>query len=174
MVTTVGQFKDYYAEIQQSYVLTPYRLHTDVDGTFITPFGTYDWRVYVMINVITMDVTDRHIETDTISSKLIYFVKGDGGSGVALQGDRGPSRTRGLKGDSGGQESVGSQGPAGKRDTEGPEGPPGKIGKMGSVRSKGDVGARGGKGDKGDTGGVGQQGAIGPRGSTGPRGVQGA
>ena len=38
-VTTVGQFKDCYAEIQQSYVLgfTPYRLHTNVDGTFITP-----------------------------------------------------------------------------------------------------------------------------------------
>ena len=36
IVTTVGQFKDYYAEIQQSHVLgfPPYRLHTNVDGTF--------------------------------------------------------------------------------------------------------------------------------------------
>ena len=43
-VTTVGQFKDYYAEIQQSYVLgfTPYRLHTHVDGTFVPPIRTYD------------------------------------------------------------------------------------------------------------------------------------
>ena len=58
-----------------------------------------------------------------IVGKYIYFVTGDGGSGVALQGDRGSSRRRGMKG------SVGSQGPAGKRGVEGPGGPPGKIGK---------------------------------------------
>ena len=36
--------------------------------------------------------------TDTISSKLIYFVKGDGGGGdvVALQGDRGHTGARVL------------------------------------------------------------------------------
>ena len=72
------------------------------------------------------------LETDTISSKLIYFVKGDGGSGVALQGDRGPSGARGLKGDSSDQGSVGSRGPAAKRGVEGREGPPGKIGKNGT------------------------------------------
>ena len=44
-----------------------------------------------------MEVSDWHLETDTISSQLAYFVKGDGGSGVALQGDRGPSEARGLK-----------------------------------------------------------------------------
>ena len=39
--------------------------------------------------VATMEVGDRHLAADTISSKLVYFVKGDGGSDiVALQGDR--------------------------------------------------------------------------------------
>ena len=55
VVTTVGQFKDYYAEIQQSHVLgfSPYWLHTNVDGTFVTPIRTYDWRVYVLNDVTT-------------------------------------------------------------------------------------------------------------------------
>ena len=46
-----------------------------------------------------MVVTNRYIATDTISSKLVYFVKGDNGGGiiVALQGDRGPSGARDLK-----------------------------------------------------------------------------
>ena len=113
------------------------------------------------------------IETDTISSKLIYFAKGDGGSGVALQGDRGTSGTGGLKGDSGVQGSIGSRGPAGKLGVEGPEGLPGKIGKLGPVGSKGEIGVCCVKGDKRDTGGVGQQGPVGPPGSTGSRGVQG-
>ena len=40
LVVTVGQFKDYIDEIQQSYVLgfTSYRLHKNADGTFVTPF----------------------------------------------------------------------------------------------------------------------------------------
>ena len=45
-----------------------------------------------------MEVGDRSPTEDTISSKLVYFVKGDGGSGVALQGDRGSSGATGLKG----------------------------------------------------------------------------
>ena len=53
-----------------------------------------------------MEIGGRQIETDKINSKLMYFVKGDDGSGVALQGDRGPSVVRGLKGDSVGQGSV--------------------------------------------------------------------
>ena len=39
-----------------------------------------------------MEVGDRDLITDTVSSKLVYFVKGDGSSGVALQG---PSGARG-------------------------------------------------------------------------------
>ena len=103
VVTTVGQYVDYYAEINQSYVLgpSPYRLHTNQDDTFVTPFRYYDWKVYVLDDVTTMDVTARHIVCD--NSKLVYFVEADDGSGVALQGDRGPSGVRGLKGDSGGQ-----------------------------------------------------------------------
>ena len=50
VVTTVGRFGDYKDEIQKSYVLgfTPYRLHTNVDGTFVTPIRTYDGHVYVL------------------------------------------------------------------------------------------------------------------------------
>ena len=41
-----------------------------------------------------MEIGDWYLETDAISSKLVYFVKREGGSGVALQGDRGPSGTK--------------------------------------------------------------------------------
>ena len=101
VVATVGQYEDYTAEINQSYVLgfPPYRLHTHVDGTFVTPIRVYDEKVYVLDDVATMDVTGRHIVVD--KSILIYFVEADDGSGVAQQGDRGPSGVRGLKGDSG-------------------------------------------------------------------------
>ena len=70
-----------------------------------------------------------------INSKLIYFAKGDGNSGVALQGDRGHSGARGLKGDSGDKGPVGSRGRTGKHGVEGPEDPPGKTGKIGPVGS---------------------------------------
>ena len=80
IVVTKGKFKDYIDELG----FTPYRLHTNVDGTFVTPIRVYSGKVYVLDDVATMEVTDWYLETDTISSKLIYFVKGDGGSGVAL------------------------------------------------------------------------------------------
>ena len=163
----MGKFKDYINEIQQSYELgfTPYRLHKNVDGVFVTPIRVYEGRVYVLDDVATMEVGDRHLETDTIYSKLAYFVKGDGGGGgdfVTLQGDRGPAEARGLNGDFGEGGPAGNLGPTGKRGVEGPEGPPGKIGKMGPVGAHGGIGARGEKGDKGDTGDVGQQGSVGP------------
>ena len=88
VVTTVDQFEAYYAEISQSYVLgfPPYRLHTNADGTFVTPIRYYDGRVYVLDDAATMDVTGRHIVGD--NSKLVDFVEADDGSGVAMQGDR--------------------------------------------------------------------------------------
>ena len=143
----VGKYKDYIAEIRQSYELgvTPYRLHTNVDGTFLTPI-----REYVLNDVATMMVTNRYIAADN----LVYFVKsGDGGGGdiVALHGDRGPSGARGLKGDSGDRGPAVSRGPTGKRGVQGPGGPTGNIGKMGPVGVRGGAGTRGGKGDKGDT-----------------------
>ena len=140
VVTTVGQYVDYYAEINQSYVLgfPPYRLHTNVDGTFVTPIRYYDGSVYVLDDVTTMDVTVRGIVGD--NSKLVNFVEADDGSGVALQGDRGPSGARGLKGDSGDQGPSGWQGPAGKRGAVGSGGPPGKIGKIGSPEPVGGKG----------------------------------
>ena len=159
VVVTKGKFNDYWNEIQQSYVLgfTHYCLHDNADGTFVTPIRYHDGKVYVLDDVATMEVGDWHIERDTISSKLVYFVTGDGSSGVAWQGDRGPSGAIGLKRDSGDKEPVGSRGPTGKRGVEGPEGPPGKIGKMGPIGSKGGIGARGEKRDKEDTGSVGHQ-----------------
>ena len=41
VVVTVGKFKDYIDEIQQSYVLgfVPYRLHNNAGGTFVTPMS---------------------------------------------------------------------------------------------------------------------------------------
>ena len=59
VVATVGQYEDYTAEINQSYVLgfPPYRLHTNVDGTFVTPIRVYDGKVYVLDDVATMDIT---------------------------------------------------------------------------------------------------------------------
>ena len=147
VVLTVGKFKDYIDEIRQSYGLglPPYRLHTNVECVFVTPIRVYSWRVFVLDDVATLEVSNRNIATDTISSKLVYVIKSDGGSGVALQGDRGPSGTRGLKGDSGDKGHVGSRGPTGKRGVEGPERPPGKIGKMGPVGSN--VESSGGVGD---------------------------
>ena len=90
VVVTVGKFKEYIDEIQQSYVLgfTSYRLHQNADGTFVTPIRVYDGKVYVLDDVATMGVGDRDLLSDKINSKLIYFVKGDGSSGIALQGDR--------------------------------------------------------------------------------------
>ena len=168
VVTTVGRIGDYIDEIQQSYELgfTPYSLHKNAHGTFVTPIRVYDGRVYVLDDETTMQVTTRQIATD--GSKLIYFVKGDddGGVGFALHGDRGPSEAKGLKGDSGDRGVAGRRGPTGKRDAAVPGGPPGKIGKVRPVGARGGAGASGDQRDKGDTGGVGQQG---PRryGSTG-------
>ena len=67
VVTTVGQYRDYIDEIQQSYELgfTTYRLHTNADGTFVTPIRTYEGRVYVLDDVATMPVTDWYIAPDT-------------------------------------------------------------------------------------------------------------
>ena len=58
VVATVGQYEDYTAEINQSDVLgfPPYRLQTNVDGTFVTPTCAYDGKVYVLNDVVTMDV----------------------------------------------------------------------------------------------------------------------
>ena len=120
----MDRFGDY-AEIGHSYVLgfTPYRLPTNVDGTFVTPIRSYDRHVYVLDDVTTMKVTTRNITSDNSKS--------DDGSSVAVHGDRGPSGVRHLKGDSGDQGPSGRQGPAGKRGALGPGCPPGKIGKIG-------------------------------------------
>ena len=75
-VVIMGKFKDYNDEIQQRHVLgfTPYRLHKNADGTFVTPIRVYDGKVYVLDDVATMEVGDRDLTTDRINSKLVYFV----------------------------------------------------------------------------------------------------
>ena len=65
-----------------------YRLHTNVDGIYVTTIRVNDGSVYVLDDVATMEIGYRQIEMDKVSSKLIYFVKGDDGSGIALQGER--------------------------------------------------------------------------------------
>ena len=53
VVTTVGQYEEYYAEIEQSHVIgfPPYRLHTNIDGTFVTPIRYYDGREILVVLV---------------------------------------------------------------------------------------------------------------------------
>ena len=85
----MGKFQDYSDEIRQSYELgfPPCRLHTNVEGVFVTPIHAYSGR---LDDVATAVSGDRQNATDKISS-----------GGVALPRDRGPFGTRGLKGDSG-------------------------------------------------------------------------
>ena len=59
-------------------------LHLTVQTTQITLIRVNDGRVYVLDDVVSMQVTNRKIATDD-NSKLIYFVEADDGSGVALQ-----------------------------------------------------------------------------------------
>ena len=60
VVVTLGKRKDYRDEIQQSYVgFTSYRLHKNIDGTFVTPIRVYDGKVYALDDVATMEVGDR-------------------------------------------------------------------------------------------------------------------
>ena len=78
VVVTNGKFKDYSDEIQQSYELgfPPYRIHTNVEVVFVTPIRVYSGRAFVLDDVTTMEISDRQIAMDEISSKLIYFVMG--------------------------------------------------------------------------------------------------
>ena len=63
VILTKGKFKDYWNEIQQSYVLgfTPYRLYKNPDGTFVTPIRYYDGKVYVLDDVVTVEVGETDI-----------------------------------------------------------------------------------------------------------------
>ena len=51
VVVTKGKFNDYMDEIQESYELrfTPYRLHKNQYGIYVTPIGIYDESVYIYI-----------------------------------------------------------------------------------------------------------------------------
>ena len=76
VVVANGKFKDYWNEIQQSYEFgfTSYRPHENADGTFVTPIRYYDGRVYLLDDVATMEIGNRQITTDTLSSKLVMWV----------------------------------------------------------------------------------------------------
>ena len=60
VVVTKGKFKDYWKEIEQSYVhgFTPYRLNKNTYGTFVTPIHHYDGKVCVLDDVAMMEVGD--------------------------------------------------------------------------------------------------------------------
>ena len=72
VVVTKGKFQDYIDEIQQSYEVgfTSYRLHTNVEGTFVTPILVDSGKV--LDDVATMEVSDWYIET--ISSTLMDII----------------------------------------------------------------------------------------------------
>ena len=56
VVVSKGQYKDFIGEIRQSYKLgfTHLRLHTNSDGTFVTPIRVYDGTAYVLDDEVTM------------------------------------------------------------------------------------------------------------------------
>ena len=132
VVVTEGNFKDYSDEIQHEHGFTPYRLHKNADGTFVTHILWWEGICWAMLPRWRLVIEILH----EINSKLIYFVKCDGSSDVALQGSGVSSRARGLKGGSGDKGSVGSRGSTGKRNVEGHEGPPGKSCKMGLLEAE--------------------------------------
>ena len=79
VVVSKGQYKDYTNEMQQSYELgfthlLDYR-HIQMVH-LLPPIRVYDGKVYVLDDVATMKFGEWYIETDTICSKLVYFVEG--------------------------------------------------------------------------------------------------
>ena len=64
VVVTKGKLEDYWNETQQSYVLgfTPFRLHKNADGKFVTPVRYYNGKVYVLDDVATMEIGDWHLK----------------------------------------------------------------------------------------------------------------
>ena len=82
----MASLKDHMNEIQQSY--GAWILHL-IDYTqmqqvhLLFPFVFIMGGVFVLADVSTMEIAGHQIETDEISSKLVCFVKGDGGSGFA-------------------------------------------------------------------------------------------
>ena len=47
---------------------TPYRLHQNVDGTFVTTINVYDGKVYVLDDVAMLEVGDRDLIKYKINS----------------------------------------------------------------------------------------------------------
>ena len=68
IVVTVGKFKDYIDEIQKSYELgfPPYRLHTNVYLVLL-----FALIVFLLDDAAKMEIGNRRIATDKISSELI-------------------------------------------------------------------------------------------------------
>ena len=118
------------------------RLHTNADGTFVTSIRYYDVKAYAVDDVATMEIGDWYLETDTIGSKLIYFVKGS-------TCPRGMKGAKGLRGVAGIQGPLGVQGPVGITGVQGERGPEGHYGTQGLVGKRGDCGERDERGEKG-------------------------
>ena len=75
----------------------------EMDSIYTNMINAIEYRnvkamVSIWLHIHVVEIGNREIATAD-SSKLVYFVKCDGGSGAALQGDRGPSGSRGLQGD---------------------------------------------------------------------------
>ena len=76
VVVTVGNFKDHIDEIQQSYELgfTPYRLHKNADGTFVTPIRVYDRNIHTYILTQSCITTHWAAKTSWLANaKFLYL-----------------------------------------------------------------------------------------------------
>lgn len=126
VIVTSGKYLDYVTQIQESYRLgfTPFRLHTNTKGTWVTPIRCYNEGVYVSDSVGAVDVSSRTLETD--SSKLVYYV--EGGRGVTA-----------IRGPPGVQGPVGLSGPVGPTGPQGVHGPRGEKGDSGAKAQKKDI-----------------------------------
>ena len=163
---TEGYYRDYIKQIQDSYKLgaTPYRLHTNRYGTWVTPLRVYNNAVYVLDNVAHMPVTDRKIETDDTRSVLIYWIE-------ANDDDDADSRVTAMVGPQGPPGGEGRRGPQGKRGSDGPAGVIGPEGKRGASGAAGPAGIQGHAGPHGIQG---ERGIPGPQGARGARGPAGS
>ena len=160
--TTIGNYRDYKKEIQESIRLgvTPYRIY---DGKWYTPIRVYNDEIYVLDNTGAENCTSKTIKGD--NSILVYFVKdstdGKATALIGVDGPPGPAGPRGEQGLKGKNGAKGNRGMKGDRGSAGPRGEQGSIGKTGV---KGD---RGMKGDEGPPGKIGRRGPAGPRGPAG-------
>ena len=155
---TKGKYEPHYDQIQESYKLgfTPYRVHHNKNGTFVSPVRIYDDSIYVLDDSGSFNIAHRTMEN--YNSHLVYAKEidpttdTDDAEVVGLIGPRGPPGHIGPQGKRGLTGLKGDEGPIGKRGPVGAIGPDGPQGEIGPQGVKGDPGLKGEKGDPGPKG----------------------